>query len=67
MNLLSRVFRKIAGPADGLTVRRDGTKLWYLGGHLHRDNGPAIGHAKRLSPDSAIMSITISTQIERFS
>jgi len=27
---------------DGLHVNEDGTKIWYLHGQLHREDGPAI-------------------------
>src|SRR5690349_2879116 len=45
MNFLSRVFRKIAGKADGQNTRSDGTNLCYRDGQLHREDGPAIEYA----------------------
>ena len=32
---------------NGLIVTKDGTKMWYLNGKRHREDGPAIEYTDR--------------------
>lgn len=38
----------------GVEVSKHGTRMWFLNGWLHRDDGPAVIYADERSPEWAI-------------